>query len=75
MSHLYVILPTREDRPMISICCTPPKAYYKDLADEERKKFCRLVYLLRKRGYSVLDAQKVAYQKVLQESIPFNQVC
>lgn len=56
---------------MISICCTHPEPDYKDLALEERKLFCRLVYLLRKRGYSVRDAQRIAYRKVLEDGVPF----
>lgn len=66
MSHPLVMLPT-----MISICCTLPKPDYQDLTQEERKVFCKIVYLLRKRGYSVTDAQVVAYRKVLEGSIPF----
>jgi hypothetical protein len=56
---------------MITICCTYPKPNYQDLSNEDHKMFCKLVYLLRKRGYSVVEAQEVAYQKVLEESIPF----
>jgi hypothetical protein len=36
-----------------------------------KKPFCKLVYLLRKRGYSVAEAQEKAYRKILVESIPF----
>jgi hypothetical protein len=56
---------------MITKCCTLPKPDYRDLSTEESKKFCRLVYLLRKRGYSINDAQAVAYGKVLENGIPF----
>jgi len=42
------------------------------VSDEEKKIFCRMVYLLRKRGYSIPDAQIVAYRQVLEESIPFH---
>jgi hypothetical protein len=57
---------------MISICCSQPKPDYQELAYEERKVFCKLVYLLRKRGYSVADAQEVAYRKILEGSILFD---
>jgi hypothetical protein len=56
---------------MISICCTPLKPDYNDLVADERKIFCKMVYLLRKRGYSVVDAQKVAYRTVLEDGVPF----
>lgn len=56
---------------MISICCTPEKPDYQELTLGERKVFCKMVYLLRKRGYPVLDAQVVACQKVLESCIPF----
>lgn len=56
---------------MISICCTLPKPDYHELTPDERKQFCKMVYLLRKRGYSVNDAQEVAYRKVLEDSISF----
>lgn len=55
----------------ISICCAEPKPDFKELTPDEKKVFCRMVYGLRKRGYSVADAQKVAYRKVLEDSIPF----
>lgn len=55
---------------MISICCTPEKPDYQELTPEEKKVFCKMVYLLRKRGCSVLDAQSVGYRKVLVDSIP-----
>lgn len=57
---------------MISICCSEPKPDYQDLTPDERKVFCRLVYLLRKRGYSIKDAQEVAYRKILEDSISFD---
>jgi len=41
MSQPYVILIT-----MISICCSLPKPDYQELAPDERKVFCKLVYLL-----------------------------
>lgn len=56
----------------ISICCTLPKPDFKELTPDEKKVFCRMVYVLRKRGYSVADAQAVAYRKVLEASIPFD---
>jgi len=56
---------------MISICCTPPKPDYQELTPDEKNVFCKMVYLLRKRGYSVVDAQAVAYQKVLEDGMPF----
>jgi hypothetical protein len=62
----------RRNRLMISICCTFPKPDYNDLVANERKIFCKMVYLLRKRGYSVMDAQKVAYRKVLEDGVPFD---
>lgn len=55
----------------ISICCAEPKPDFKELTPDEKKDFCRMVYVLRKRGYSVGDAQAVAYRKVLEEGIPF----
>lgn len=57
---------------MISICCSLPKPDYQELTPEEKKIFCRLVYLLRKRGYSIKDAQEVAYRKILDDSVPFD---
>jgi hypothetical protein len=45
---------------------------------EKRKLFCKLVYLFRKRGYTVKDSQEVAYKKILEDSVPFDagkQVC
>jgi hypothetical protein len=72
MSQAYAILPTKEEA-MISKCCTYPKPDLQELSDQERKEFCRLVYLLRKRGYSVADAQETAYRKILEESIPFER--
>jgi hypothetical protein len=71
MSQLYGILPDQEEA-MTSICCTPKKPDYLDLSTEEKKKFCKLVYLLRKRGHSVKEAQEIAYRDVLEESIPFD---
>lgn len=57
---------------MISICCTLPKPDFLDLSPDERKLFCKMVYVLKKRGYSVTDAQAISYRKVLEESIPFD---
>lgn len=57
---------------MISICCSLPKPDYQELASEEKKVFCKLVYLLRKRGYSIKEAQKVACRKILEDSISFD---
>lgn len=56
---------------MVSICCTPAEPDYDDLASDEKKIFCRLVYLLRKRGYPVGDAQRVALRKVLESCLPY----
>ncbi len=57
---------------MISKCCTEPKPdYKKSLSHDEYKTFCQLVYLLRKRGHRIEEAQAKAYQKVLNESIPY----
>jgi hypothetical protein len=58
---------------LISICCSPQKPDYQDLNPEEKKTSCKLVYLLRKRGYSVAEAQEKAYRKILVESIPFKR--
>lgn len=55
---------------MISRCCTPERPDYRGLSPEEKYVFCKMVYLLRKRGYSVLDAQAMACRKVLGESLP-----
>jgi len=57
---------------MISICCSLPKPDYQELTSEERKLFCKLVYLFRKRGYTVKDSQEVAYKKILEDSVPFD---
>jgi hypothetical protein len=55
---------------MIQKCCTEPKPdYLKDLTNEEYRTFCHLVYLLRKRGYRVEEAQAEAYHRILAESI------
>lgn len=54
---------------MLSLCCTQPAPDYQELSHEESKIFCKLVYLYRKRGYSIADAQTVSYRKVLAESI------
>jgi type II secretory pathway component PulF len=54
---------------MISLCCTPPKPDYQELSHEERTVFCKQVYLLRKSGYSIADAQAITYRRVLEESI------
>jgi hypothetical protein len=54
---------------MISRCCTPPNPDYQELSREESKRFCKQVYLLRKNGYSVADAQALSYRMVLEESI------
>jgi hypothetical protein len=59
-------------RIMTSICCTYIKPDYLDLSTEEKKKFCKLVYLLRKRGHSIKEAQEIAYKQLLEESIPFD---
>jgi hypothetical protein len=56
---------------MISICCSEPKPNYQDLSFEEYRTFFKLVYLLRERGYSVMEAQEVAFQKLLEERVPF----
>jgi hypothetical protein len=56
---------------LISICCIEPKPDFQEFSDAEKKIFCRMGYLLRKRGYSIPTAQKIAYQQVLEESIPF----
>jgi hypothetical protein len=44
---------------------------YDDLSIEDKKIFCRLVYLLRKR-YSIKEAQEVSLRKILDDSIPYN---
>jgi len=54
---------------MLSLCCTQPEPDYQDLSHEERKLFCKLVYLHRKRGYSIADAQAISYRRVLADSI------
>jgi hypothetical protein len=56
---------------MISICCSEPKPDPKELTHEEYQKFCRLVNMLRKKGYQIEKAQDRAYHQVLEESIPF----
>jgi hypothetical protein len=56
---------------MISICCTESKPEYKTLSHDEYQKFCRLVNILRKKGYQLEEAQDRAYHQVLEESIPF----
>ncbi|HOP40172.1 MAG TPA: hypothetical protein PLI53_03940 [Geobacteraceae bacterium] len=59
---------------MISICCTPLEPDYKEFTPDERRIFCKVVYLLRKRGYSIREAQRVAYLKVLKDGMPFELV-
>ncbi|MDD2336772.1 MAG: hypothetical protein PHD01_09385 [Geobacteraceae bacterium] len=54
---------------MISLCCTLPAPDYQELSYEESKIFCKQVYLLRKRGYSMADAQTLSYRRVLAESV------
>jgi hypothetical protein len=56
---------------MISICCIEPKLDPKTLSKEEYQKFCRMVNLLRRKGYQLEEAQDRAYHQVLEESIPF----
>jgi hypothetical protein len=40
-----------------------------ELTHEESEKFCKRVYLLRKRGCSVAEAQVLSYRMVLADSI------
>ncbi len=70
--HNVVVSSQNRSDTMVSVCCNEPKPNYDDLSIEEKKMFCRLVYLLRKRGYSVSDAQLVAYRRILDESIPYD---
>ena len=56
---------------MLQICCTLPKPDYDDLNGEDKQKFGRLVNQLRKQGKSLEEAQKIAYQRVTCDSIPF----
>ena len=57
---------------MTSICCTPPPDNYNDLTPEEMQRFGKMVNQLRKQGYDIANAQKIAYSEVLAESIPFD---
>lgn len=57
---------------MISICCTEPKPDFQEFSDDEKKIFCRMVYFLRKRGCTVGEAQKVAFQQIFEDSISFD---
>jgi hypothetical protein len=43
----------------------------KILSHEEFQKFCRLVNMLRSKGYQLEEAHDRAYRQVLEESIPF----
>jgi len=54
---------------MISRCCTPPEPDSQELSHEESLRFCKQVYLLRKRGYSVAGVQALSYRMALEESI------
>jgi hypothetical protein len=56
---------------MISICCTEPKADPKTLSHEEYQKFCRLVNILRRKGYQLEEAKDRAFHRVMEESIAF----
>jgi len=70
LSHVDSILALKwRSIDMISLCCTLPAPDFQDLSLEESKIFCRQVYLLRKRGYSIADAQAITYRRVLAESI------
>lgn len=69
-TSLSVTIPSRQS--MISICCSQAKPDYKDLNPDEKKTFSKLVYLLRKRGYRIEEAQDIAYLRILADSIPFS---
>lgn len=55
-----------------SVCCTLPPPDYSELCGEDKQKFGYMVHILRKQGKSLEEAQKVAYQKVTCDSIPFD---
>jgi hypothetical protein len=57
---------------MISICCTLPKPDYNDLNPEHKQRFGFLVHKLRKKGYTLPDAQQRAYAQLWSEEIPFD---
>lgn len=57
---------------MIKICCTLEKPDYTDVPPWQKQKFGLLVHQLRKKGYSVPDAQKMAYDQLWCDEIPFN---
>lgn len=54
-----------------SVCCTPEPTDYNDMCFVDKQKFGFLVNQLRKQGRSLAEAQKVAYQRVTCDSIPF----
>lgn len=54
-----------------SVCCTPEPTDYNDLGVEDQQKFGLQVNQLSKKGHSLAEAQKIAYQKVTCDSIPF----
>lgn len=54
-----------------SICCTPESQDYNDLCYEDKQRFGYLVNRLRKQGHDLKTAQKMAYQNITCESIPF----
>lgn len=68
--HIGSIL-TREWRSIdkISLCCTLSVPDYQELSHEERERFCKQVYLLRKRGYTIADVWAISFRRVLAESV------
>ena len=54
-----------------SVCCTPDLPGYDDLCGEDKQKFGRMVNCLIKSRKSLEEAQKIAYQRVTCDSIPF----
>lgn len=57
---------------MIKISCSLPKPDYTDIPPWQKQKFGLLVHQLRKKGYTVPEAQKIAYSQLWCEEIPFD---
>lgn len=56
-----------------SACCTPEPPDYDALCGEDKQRFGPLVNQKRKQGMSLDQAQKIAYQQVTCDSIPFDE--
>lgn len=56
---------------MISISCEFPPTDLDSLTPDEIKRFGKLVHDLRKKGKDLKTAQRLAFQRVLVESLPY----